>query len=42
MFRNLTIDFAEKWDEKDDLYEEQLAKLINGLEEPAFNAMYGG
>ena len=42
LFRNLTIDFAEKWDEKDDLYEEQLTKLINGLDEAAFNAMYGG
>lgn len=42
LFRNLTIDIAEKWDEKDEFYEEVLTKLIDGLDEAAFKAMYGG
>lgn len=42
LFRNLTVDIAEKWDENDEVYEEKLQALIDGLDEAAFKAMYGG
>ena len=42
LFRNFSVDLAEKWDENDELYEEKLTQLIDGLDEAAFKAMYGG
>ena len=41
LFRIITDDLAQKYDENDDVYEENLQKLIDGLDEAAFKAMYG-
>ena len=41
MFRDLTVDIAEKWDANADLYQEKLDTLINGLDEAAFKSMFG-
>lgn len=41
LFRNFTADIAEKWDANDDVYEQKLQELINGLDEAAFKAMFG-
>ena len=41
LFRIITDDLAQKYDENDEVYEENLQKLIDGLDEAAFKAMYG-
>ncbi len=40
LFRIITDDLAQKYDESDEIYEENLQKLIDGLDEAAFRAMY--
>ena len=42
LFRNLSIDIAQKWDENDEVYQEKLNELIDGLDEASFIANYGG
>ncbi len=42
LFRDLSADLAERWDQNDEVYEEKLQQLIDGLDEAAFKAMYGG
>ena len=41
LFRIINDDLAQKYDENDDVYEENLQKLIDGLDEAAFKAMIG-
>lgn len=41
LFRDLSADIAEKWDSNNEMYEEKLTQLIDGLDEAAFKAMYG-
>ena len=41
LFRILADDIAQEWDENHEVYEENLQKLIDGLDEAAFKAMYG-
>lgn len=41
LFRIINDDLAQKYDENDDVYEENLQKLIDGLDEAAFKAMVG-
>ena len=41
LFRIITDDLAQKYDENNEVYEENLQKLIDGLDEAAFKAMYG-
>ena len=41
LFRILANDIAQEYDENSEAYEENLQKLINGLDEAAFKAMYG-
>ena len=41
MFRDFTADIAEKWDANDEVYEEKLQTLIDGLDEAAYKAMFG-
>ncbi len=41
LFRTMTDDLAQKYDQNDEVYEENLQKLIDGLDEAAFKAMYG-
>ena len=40
LFRMLADDIAKEWEENHDAYEENLEKLINGLDEAAFRASY--
>lgn len=42
LFRNLSIDLAQKWDENDEVYQEKLDDLLDGLDEASFIANYGG
>ena len=42
LFRDLSIDIAQKWDENDAVYQEKLIDLIDGLDEASFIANYGG
>ena len=42
LFRDLSIDIAQKWDENDAVYQEKLNDLIDGLDEASFIANYGG
>ncbi len=42
LFRLMNIDFAAEYDKHDEAYEQNLQKLIDGLDEAAFKAMYGG
>lgn len=42
LFRNLGNDIAQKWDENDEVYQEKLNELIDGLDEVSFIANYGG
>ena len=41
LFRNLTLDLAAIWEENEEIYREKLEVLIQGLDDAAFNAMYG-
>ncbi len=41
LFRIISDDLAQKYDQNDEVYEENLQKLIDGLDEAAFKAMYG-
>ena len=41
LFRIINDDLAQKYDENDEVYEENLQKLIDGLDEAAYRAMVG-
>lgn len=41
LFRKLSIDLAQMYEENDEVYEENLNKLIEGLDEVAFRTEYG-
>ena len=41
LFRNVSADLVQKWEENAISYEENLQKLIDGLDEAAFKATYG-
>ena len=41
LFRTMNVDLAAVYDENDEAYEENLQKLIDGLDEAAFKALYG-
>ncbi len=41
LFRIMNSDLAQVYDKNDEAYQENLTKLINGLDEVAFKAMYG-
>ena len=42
LFRQMNLDLAAEYDKHDEAYEQNLQKLIDGLDEAAFKAMYGG
>ena len=42
LFRKLSVDLAQMYDTNDEVYEENLQKLIEGLDEVAFKAQHGG
>ena len=42
LFRKVTDDLVQKWETNASAYEENLQKLIDGLDEAAFKASYGG
>ena len=42
LFRNLSLDLAQQWDENDEVYQEKLDDLIDGLDEISFINNYGG
>ena len=41
LFRNYSIDIAQKWEENSEMYQEKLDLLIDGLDEASFIANYG-
>ena len=41
LFRIINSDFTQSYEKNDEVYAENLTKLINGLDEVAYNAMYG-
>lgn len=41
LFRNYSIDIAQKWEENSEMYQEKLDLLIDGLDEASFIANFG-